>query len=448
MAKVAFIEPSSAFNSYGYYRFPLMGSLCLGTILKSAGHDVQIFRDNVKSVYDKSREWLHEAIVHADVVAMSVMTSTANRAYQIADAIRKVAPKIKIIMGGPHVTYMSEEAAQYADLVVKGEGEEIILEAVNNPNLTGIVQGPPVNDLNKYPIPDLSLLSEKNLPPRQAPISTSRGCPFDCIFCTVSSTFGRKCRFRDPENVVEEIYKRKTEGYRKAFFYDDNFAISKERTKIMLEGMIRRKIKINWSAEARSDIAKDKELLKLMSQSNCSRMFIGFESVNPKTLDAYNKKQKVEDIRTCIKNLHEYGIKVHGMFVLGSDEDDSNTPKETIRFCREMNIDSAQFSILHPLPGSRLFDILESENRIFTKNWSLYDGSHVVFNPKKISPIELQEKFFWLWKKFYSIRNPLYFAVARYVISNWHKSNKQVLIDLKKRFSSAIEKTNLIKKAD
>ncbi len=248
--------------------------------------------------------------------------------------------------------------------------------------------------------------------------------------------------------MVEEIYKRKTEGYKRVFFYDDNFAISKERTKIMLECILKRKIKIKWSAEARSDIARDKELLKLMSLSNCTRMLIGFESVNPKTLAVYNKKQKVDDIKVCIKNLHAHGIKVHGMFVIGSDEDDSNTPIDTIKFCREMSIDSAQFSILHPLPGSKLYDILESENRIFTKNWSLYDGSHVVFNPKKINPIELQEKFFWLWKKFYSIRNPLYFAVARYIISNWHKSNRQALMDLKKRFSSAIEKTNLIKKAD
>ena len=149
MANVAFIEPSGSFNAYGYYRLPLMGPLSLGTILKEAGHEVLVLRDSVRSVYDKGREQLHEAIMRADVVAISMMTCSANRAYQIADAIRKVAPKIKIIMGGPHPTYMVEEALEHADLVVKGEGEEIILDAVNDRNLTGIIQGTPVEDLNK-----------------------------------------------------------------------------------------------------------------------------------------------------------------------------------------------------------------------------------------------------------------------------------------------------------
>jgi len=436
MARIAFVEPGCLFNSYGYYRFPLMGSLCLGTILKEAGHEVLILRDSVRSVYDKGKEYLHEALIRADVVALSLMTSTANRGYQIADAIKKITPKIKIIMGGSHPTYMPEEASKHADLVVKGEGEEIILDAVNDRNLTGIVQAPPVKDLNKYPAPDLSILGDKDRPPRQAPISTSRGCPYDCVFCTVSSTFGRKVRFRDPENVLEEIGMRMSEGYRRFFFYDDNFAINKERTKVLLERILQRGLKIKWSAEARSDIARDKELLELMSRANCQHMLIGFESINPKTLVAYNKKQEIEDIRKCITQLHNHGIKVHGMFVLGSDEDDSNTPRDTVKFCREMNIDSVQFSILHPLPGSRLYHILDSEGRIFTKNWSLYDGSHVVFHPKKINALELQEKFFLAWKRFYSLRNPFYFVVSRYMISNWHKANKNAIAELKRRFKN------------
>ena len=434
MSKIAFIEPRCSFNSYGYFRFPLMGSLCLGTILKGAGHDVMLFRENVKSVYDKGRGWLQETLTKVDVVAMSLMTSTAERGYQIADAIRKVTPKVRIVMGGSHATYMPEEAANHADLVVKGEGEEIILDAVENRNLIGIIQAPPVKNLSSYPIPDLSILSEKNRPPRQAPISTSRGCPFDCVFCTVSATFGRKCRFRDPEQVLEEINMRISEGYKKLFFYDDNFAINKERTKDMLRGMLEKKLKISWSAESRADIAKDKELLELMAKTNCNTMLIGFESVNPESLNAYNKKQDIDDIKECIKSLHEYGIRVHGMFVLGSDADDENTARDTVRFCHEMKVDSVQFSVLHPLPGSRLYDILESENRIFTKKWSLYDGSHVVFKPLKMTPVELQSKYIWAWKKFYSLRNPLYFAISRYILSNWRRANKTAISELKAYF--------------
>ena len=151
MANVTFIEPGSSFNAYGYFRLPLMGPLTLGTMLKEAGHEVLILRDSVRSVCDKGKEKVHEAVMRADVVAISVMTSTATRAYQIADTIRKVAPRIRIIMGGPHPTYMVEEALEHSDLVVKGEGEEVILEAVNNSNLTGIIKGPLVEDLNKIP---------------------------------------------------------------------------------------------------------------------------------------------------------------------------------------------------------------------------------------------------------------------------------------------------------
>lgn len=436
MAKIAFVEPRCSFNSYGYFRFPLMGSICLGTILKGAGHEVSVFRDSVRSVYDKSKDRVNEALAKADVVALSLMTATSERGYQIADAIKKIAPKTKIIMGGPHPTYMPEEALQHADLVVKGEGEEAIIDAVEDINLTGIIQGPSVDDLNKYPIPDLSILTDQDRPPRQAPISTSRGCPYDCVFCTVSTTFGRKCRFREPGSVLEEIKMRVSEGYKKLFFYDDNFAISRERTKELLRGIIDKGLnkKMSWSAEARTDIAKDDELLGLMSKANCNTMLIGFESINPESLAQYNKKQGLEDIKKCIKKLHDLKIKVHGMFVLGSDSDDSNTPKETVKFCHDMKINSIQFSVLHPLPGSRLYNILDSENRIFTKKWSLYDGSHVVFRPKKMSPIELQEKFIWAWKKFYSIRNPLYFTMSRYVLNSWSRANKTTISDLKNYF--------------
>ena len=449
MANVAFVEPRGSFNAYGYFRLPLMGSLVLGTILDKAGNEVAVLRDSVVSVYDKGREKLHEKVMRADVVAISVMTSTAQRAYQIADAIREVAPRIRIIMGGPHATYMPEEALEHSDLVVKGEGEGSILNAVNDVNLTGIIQGAPVENLNDIPIPDLSILKDQGRPPRTTPISTSRGCPYDCVFCTVSSTFGRKYRFRDPEHVLEEIRMRVSEGYRDFFFYDDNFAANRPGTKKLLDGMAQLGVKLKWSAEARTNIARDKELLELISRANCHRMLIGLESINPRTLEQYNKRQTVEDVRGCITQLHGHGIGVHGMFALGSDDDDANTIRDTVKFCREMKLKSVQFAILHPLPGSRLYSNLDSENRIFTKDWSLYDGTHVVFEPKKLHPLELQEKFFWAWKKFYSLWNkPHLFGACRYIINRWHKTNKKTLADLKRRFSSASERTPFRKVED
>lgn len=444
MANVVFIEPKGSFNGYSYSqlnRLPLMGSLCLGTILKEAEHEVLILRDKVKSVYDKRREKLHDALMHADVVAMSILTSTADRAYQLADAIKKVKPKTKIIMGGAHPTYMAEEAIQHADLVVKGEGEEAILDAVNDSSLTGIIQGKPVEDLNKYPFPDFSIISDQKLPLKRAPIYTSRGCPYNCVFCTVSSTFGRKYRFRDPHNVLAEIEARVAQGHKHFFFYDDNFAANKEGTKILLDEIIKRDLDITWTAEARTNIAKDDELLGLMQRAKCKYMCIGLESVNPKALEAYNKKQTTEDVKRCITRLRDHDISVHGMFILGSDEDDMNTARDTVKFCHDVKLDTVQFSILHPLPGSKLYDTMSSENRIFTKNWSLYDGTHVVFNPMKMNALELQYKYLWAWRKFYSLRKkPLRFPISRNILSRWRKANKGTLADLKKRFGSVAGK--------
>jgi radical SAM superfamily enzyme YgiQ (UPF0313 family) len=449
MANVAFVEPKGSFNAYGYFRLPLMGSLVLGTILQDAGHEVSLLRDSVVSVYDKGKKRLHEKLIQADVVAISVMTSTAKRAYQIADAIRELAPRIKIIMGGSHATYMPEEALEHSDLVVKGEGEGAILDAVNNRSLKGIIQGAPVENLNDLPFPDLTILKDGGRPPRTTPISTSRGCPYDCVFCTVSSTFGRKYRFRDPKHVLEEIRMRVSNGQRDFFFYDDNFAANRPGTKELLAGMTQLGAKLKWSAEARTNISRDKELLKLISRANCYRMLIGLESVNPRTLEQYNKRQTVDDVRGCITELHSHNIGVHGMFALGSDDDDAGTIRDTVRFCHETKLSSVQFAILHPLPGSRLYETLESENRIFTKDWSLYDGTHVVFRPKKLHPLELQERFFWAWKKFYSMwRKPHLYAACRYVINRWNKVNETTLAELKKRFDSVSERSSFHKTED
>jgi radical SAM superfamily enzyme YgiQ (UPF0313 family) len=327
---------------------------------------------------------------------------------------------------------MPEEALEHADLVVKGEGEEVILDAVNDRNLTGIIQGTQVKDLNSLPFPDLSILSDQDRPTRLTPISTSRGCPYDCIFCTVSSTFGRKYRFRDTENIMEEINMRLAQGHNRFFFYDDNFAANVEGKKVLLKEIIRRGLKLRWAAEARTDIAKDKELLELMSRTNCERLFIGFESINARTLMSYNKKQTVQDVRRCITLLHKHGIKVHGMFVLGSDDDDFSTIEDTVKFCHEMKLDSVGYSVLHPLPGSRLYDILDSEGRIFTKDWSLYDGTHVVSIPRKMNPLEFQAKYLWAWRNFYSLRKkPLLFPIFWYAASKWYKANKGTLAALR-----------------
>jgi len=188
------------------------------------------------------------------------------------------------------------------------------------------------------------------------------------------------------------------------FFYDDNFTAHREGTKRLLETMLSRGITPNWSAQARVDVVKDRELLKLMKQSNCYMLYIGLESVNPATLAEYNKHQSVEEIAEAIRILHEYGIMTHGMFVFGAENDDTHSLRSSLEFALKNSISTIQFIILTPLPGTPYFHEMEREDRLLTRDWNLYDGQHVVYQPGKMSPYELQKETFKAMKRFYSLR--------------------------------------------
>jgi len=191
------------------------------------------------------------------------------------------------------------------------------------------------------------------------------------------------------------------------FFYDDNFAANIERAKVLLEKMIKMKFRGTWSTQVRIDVYKDKELLELMKRSNCSMLYIGFESINPETLKFYKKGITPEQIKEGIEVIHKYNIKVHGMFVIGADTDTRESIFATLDFSKKMKIDSVQFLILTPVPGSRLFQEFLKDGRIFTTNWDYYDGHHVVFYPQNMSPLELQKLAFKLFEGFYSYKTAL-----------------------------------------
>jgi len=165
------------------------------------------------------------------------------------------------------------------------------------------------------------------------------------------------------------------------FFVDDNFAAYKERTKEILKGMIKEGIRVRWVAQTRTDVAEDIELLRLMSEAGCHTLNIGFESINPKTLDAYNKKQEVKEIVNCIKAVRDFGIHLHGMFVFGADTDDLNTIRNTIEFVTDTGIDTVQFMILTPMPGTPLFFEMLNSKRLLHTDWSKFDSQHIIFRP-------------------------------------------------------------------
>jgi radical SAM superfamily enzyme YgiQ (UPF0313 family) len=416
--KIIGIEPKNfKTHVFSAFKLPRLAMPILGTILKNKGYKVKIFLEEWAPINEN-------AIKEADVIMISTITATANRAYKLADYYKKKYKKT-IIMGGPHVSFLAEEALLHADFVIRGEGEKALLKLIENiergsndfssiPNLSYKKDGKfyhnPLDinfvDLNSLPIPDFTLVEGYN--PNKLkiyPISTSRGCPYNCIFCAVVPMFGRKYRFRSEALVIEELKNLKRIEH--VFFYDDNFAADKERAKILLEKMIKMDFKGTWSTQVRIDIYKDEELLKLMQKSNCSTLYIGFESINPETLKFYKKGITPAQIEEGIKTLHKYNIKVHGMFVIGADTDTRESILATLDFSKKMKIDSVQFLILTPVPGSRIFQEFLEEGRIFTTNWDYYDGHYVVFYPRNMSPFELQDLAFKLFESFYSYKGAI-----------------------------------------
>ena len=429
MPKIIFIEPGAP-NLHIFSQFPLprLGTLILGTIMKRRGWEVEVFVEDLRRVD-------YDVVASATLVGISTITSTAPRAYAIADKVRAMG--IPVLMGGPHVTYLADEALEHADFVVRGEGEaaltafidawETSLDFAAVPNLSRKVDGrvvhnpamPLARDLDAIPYPDLSLLKpdptrRKFRPP--IPVQTSRGCPFDCSFCSVTGIFGRAYRFRSAENIIEEL-RRYDHPKNSVFFYDDNFAANRARTKELLQAMIRERFRFTWTTQVRADVARDLELVKLMKKAGCHTLYIGFESVNPRSLDSMKKKQTVDDLVTAARVLRRHRIGIHGMFVLGFDQDDWKTIKKTVKFAKKTRLATTQFLILTPLPGSEFFEKMQAENRLRFHDWSLYDAHHAVFEPARLSIFDLQRAQIFCHKKFYSLKQMARKLLARQWLS-------------------------------
>ena len=452
--KIRLIEPDApSMHLWTKSYFVRLGLPIIGAALTRAGHDVRIYSPQLAPI-----DW--DDVYTSELVGLSSTTSTSPAAYEIADELRR--RHIPVIIGGSHVTFMADEALAHADFVARGEGgEQIMLDVVDAmegrkqvADITGISfrrNGETVHnplhqacpDLDTLPFPDLTLI-EGYERLSNTPIMTSWGCPFACNFCSVTAMFGRKYRFRSAESVIAELEDKRP---RRIFFYDDNMAADRKRLKRLLAMMAERNLVIPWSAQVRTDVVRDPELLDLMRRTGCELVYLGLESVNQATLDGFEKSQTVEDIERAIKLLHDYGIKSHGMFVLGADTDSVQTVRDTVTFAIRNKIDTVMLNILTPLPGTPQFEELDTSGRIFDKRWELYDAHHVVFEPKLMTPYELQIEVLRGYMRFYSLRTWLrYIFTFRFtkqllfhgwgmvIIRNWRKDarNKAFIKALKR----------------
>jgi len=423
--KIRLIEPKApGLNVFDRALLPRLGLPLIGRVLEDHGHNVRIYVETLAPV-----DW--EDIAQADLVGFSTTTATTPVAYRMAARVKDLG--IPTVVGGPHVTFLPDEGLEHCDFVVRREGQDTTLELVQALESGGDVaeiaglsyrdpSGQPVHNPDRSPCPpdtfedlpapalDLIVGHERMT---NIPIMTQWGCPFACDFCSVIHMFGRRVRSRSIENVLDEL--EVYQGRGAIFFYDDNFVVDKRRTKALLRGMIDRNLTPAWSAQMRAEaVFKDKrtreldhELLALMRDSGCNMVYCGFESASQATLEAYNKRQDVRDVQESMAAFHQYGIHVHGMFVLGADTDDRTIFDRTVDFALENEIDTVQFLMLTPCPGTPFYERMKAENRLLTDDLSLYDGHHCVVEPKRMSAYDLQMGTCRAMARFYSVGHVL-----------------------------------------
>lgn len=336
----------------------------------------------------------------ADLIALTAMTAQATRAYELADAYRSQGKTV--VMGGFHASNLPEDALQHVDSVVVGEGE------LAWPRLLADFQAGQLQPQYRAD----GLLDPQMIPPARRSIfkgsghfftntiQTSRGCPFDCEFCSVTAFYGRKYRKRPVEQVLAELQElRKVNSF--VFFVDDNIVADRRYSLPLFAGM--KEMGLKWLSHAPIDFAKDRELLQAAGESGCVGMFVGFESLNQESLHAMGKvTNTAAQYQEYAQLFRDHGIGILGSFVMGCDGDTPAVFEQTLRFCEDARLEAAIFPILTPYPGTKVRQRLEAEGRIFTNNWQDYDMEHVVFQPKEMTVQQLQDGYDQLCRSFYS----------------------------------------------
>lgn len=335
--------------------------------------------------------------LEADLIGLTVITGTAPRAYELSAHFR--ARGIPVVLGGPHVTLVPDDAQPHADSIVVGYAEEewprLLHDFVSGKLKPRYTQAADF-DLSGYPLPKREVLPRWKYSTSHV-FEATRGCIHNCSFCVVPFAWGRKPFHKPVEEIVEDL--RRTRA-RRAIFVDLNLIADRNYAAELFEALV--PLNIEWYGLATTLLCDDLNLLDLVARSGCRGLLMGLESLSPGNL-RHSQKQfnNPDNYGALVDLLHERRIALQGCFVFGLDEDTPEVFLKTAKFAVEAKIDLPRFAIVTPFPGTRLFEQLEQEDRILTRNWELYDGQHVVFQPAKLSVEELQRGNELAWKYAY-----------------------------------------------
>jgi radical SAM superfamily enzyme YgiQ (UPF0313 family) len=377
---------------------PPLNLLYIATVLKQAGHDVELLDAMAEGL---SIENVKSRIGKFDIVATSITAMSFKDDSEVLADLKKENPSLKTIVFGSHPTFMPEYcfAGDAIDIIVRHEPEFIIRDLVQAlskddgswKDIKGIgymQDGKPVinepypfiEDLDSIPFPDRTMLPKgidyfnpivKRMP--YATMMTSRGCAARCNFCTVSSFYGKKTRTRSVENILQELELIQSQGYKEVIFRDETFTLFKERNRKVCEGMIERGIDLTWVANARVGTVS-RDMAELMKKAGCHLIKMGVESGSQNILDNIHKGTTIEQARDTFKLLKEVGIDTHAHMMLGCPGEDHETIEATNRFIREIDPSTATFGICTPYPGTELFDSVVKQHP------EIHDGSDRTFS--------------------------------------------------------------------
>jgi radical SAM superfamily enzyme YgiQ (UPF0313 family) len=383
MKRLVLINPVSKLSGTLLSRFSRMQPLSLAYLaaVTPPGWEVKIADENFG----------HQPLEDADLVGITAFTANVNRAYELAAAYRERG--VKVVMGGIHASMLPEEALEHADAVVVGEAEEIWAQVIADfdaGHLGGVYNGPRIDLGTTRILPRRDLMDQRYL---FQSVQTSRGCPFDCEFCSVSRYLGKEYRQRTAQSVLDELAGIPD---RYIFFLDDNLVgyseTSRARAKELFQGMIDRRMNKRWIMQSSLNAADHEDLLALAGRSGCLFAIVGFESIETDTLKdmkkGVNVRMGVDNYKAAIRKFHRAGIGVVGGFIVGNDHESARSYEELARFLVRAGVDVVQITTLTPLPGTALMKRLQDEGRLletcFPDDWAKYRLSYVVHRPEGV----------------------------------------------------------------
>ncbi|RJP58139.1 MAG: radical SAM protein [Candidatus Auribacter fodinae] len=390
--KILLINPKRVGRGQSSIRYMNSTPLALPTLkaLTPDDVDVRIVDENHDSIpYDE----------YWDLVGITVMLHVSPSAIEIAKAFRQRGTKVAF--GGFFPTLWPHDAAPHVDTIIAGEAEHIWAEVISDlrkNKLKPFYKADHYIDLKDIPFIKKEYFSKDD---EFYHVETTRGCPYNCDFCSVTAFYGAKFRHRPIDDVVKQVAEFKD---KMIFFVDDNITGNAKYARELFKAII--PLKIKWSGQFSLNNAERHDVMELAAESGCQFLFTGIESLNLANLQAVDKKWgNPEKFGDWLRFTHDAGIGVYGSFMFGFEDDHKDIFKRTLDFCEENKIELALFSALFPIKGSKFHAQLMKENRIFETDPTRFNGQYSTFHPKHMTAQELDEGLRWLWQEFYSKRS-------------------------------------------